>query len=50
MIYSRSVVDEELTTAYQNTGNSTEVSNNSTENSGSNTTSAFRERKVRTIK
>jgi hypothetical protein len=54
MIYSRSVVDEDLTTAYYNTSNSSEVSNsrktsNSTEDSNRrNNTSAVRGSKVRT--
>jgi hypothetical protein len=43
MIYSRSVVDEDLTTtAYNNTSNNTEDTNSS------NNTSAVRESKVRT--
>jgi hypothetical protein len=56
MIYSRSVVDEDLTTtAYYNisiedTSNSTEDSNSSNNSNRSNTTSAVRETKVRTIK
>ncbi len=49
MIYSRSVVDEDLTTVYHSTINSTEVTSNSTEDTNSsNNTSAVRESKVRT--
>jgi hypothetical protein len=45
MIYSRSVVDEDLTTVYYNISNNTEVSNS---RNTSNSTSAVRETKVRT--
>jgi hypothetical protein len=50
MIYSRSVVDEELTTTYYNTSNNTEDSNstNSSSSNSTNNTSTVRESKVRT--